>query len=140
MIKQAVPLYIRSDPAGDGHYGAPRGARTHRGVDYQCTPGCAVLSPVQGTVTKLGFPYADDLQWRYVQILDKDNTRHRLFYVLPGIVLGLPVEADQPIGCAQDISRRYPHKGMLPHVHYECIDSIGEYINPTRFNTTYTAR
>lgn len=129
MIRQVTPLSVRIDPAGDGHFGAPRGARAHRGIDYRCVPGHSVLSPVFGRVTKLGHCYADDLSWRYVEVTDSENRRHRLFYVQPATWVGDQVHPCSPIGVAQDISERYPGRQMRPHVHYEVIEK-GEYINP----------
>jgi murein DD-endopeptidase MepM/ murein hydrolase activator NlpD len=81
-------------------------------------------------VTKLGYPYGDDLQWRYVQITDASGFNHRTFYVEPLVRVGQRVEEDEPIGEAQDISQRYPAQGMKPHVHYEIKSGDGEYLNP----------
>lgn len=130
MIRQLVTLPLRSDAAGDGRYGAPRGERSHNGIDYECTPGAPVLSVVSGTVSKLGYCYGDDLSWRYVEIRAVDGLKHRLFYVDPLVEIGDTVDSMTPIGRAQDISKRYPDRGMLPHVHYELKDLDGNFINP----------
>ena len=132
MIRQALTLDIRHDKAGSGAYGAPRGSRTHCGIDYHCTPGEPVLSPVAGEVTKLGYPYGDDLTWRYVQITDEKGENHRLFYVEPAVALGQVVNGGEAIAIAQDISERYPDQGMLPHVHYEIKTAGGEFRNPEK--------
>jgi len=126
LIKTGLPLR-ESDKWGQGYFGAPRGSRTHRGIDYQCPAGAAVLAPVAGMVTKLGYPYGDDLSFRYVQITDSTGIHHRVFYVEPQIWVGQVVKADAPIGMAQDLERRYP--GITPHIHYE-IKKDGEFINP----------
>ena len=128
--RQVVALPIRSDPAGDGHYGAPRGHRTHRGVDYACVVGEPILSPVNGVITKLGYCYGDDLSWRYVQVTDGDLLHHRLFYVEPLVKVGHVVTNNMVVGNAQDIGRRYPDKDMLPHIHLEVMTDKGEYIDP----------
>lgn len=125
-----VPPTIRVDPAGDGHFGASRGSRTHSGIDYVCTPGKPVFSPVAGTVTKHGYPYGDDLQWRYIEITDEDDNRHRLFYVEPTAALGEYVLPMEVVGESQDISQRYPGQGMLAHVHYEIKTKEGDFIHP----------
>ena len=122
---------IRTDPAGDGHYGAPRGFRKHIGCDYCYQVGEAVSSPVSGEVTKLGYPYGDDLQWRYVEVTDAGGDRHRLFYVEPAVQVGDQVSEDDTIGNAQDISLRYPGQGMLAHVHYEILDTDNQPRDPT---------
>ena len=136
MQKSFLPPIIRSDAAGDGHFGAARGARTHRGVDYVCRPGYFVFSPISGKVTRLGYVYVNDPFWRYVEITDNRKYRHRLFYVLPLIQFGELVVQGQIIGEAQNISDRYPDAEypMIPHVHYELIDSAsGQYLNPEDF-------
>ena len=129
MIQQIVNLPLRMDSAGSGEWGAPRGSRTHKGIDYVCTPGEEVLSPVTGKVTKHGYPYGDDLSWRYIEVTDKHDKQHRLFYVEPVADVGSEVYAGMPIAIAQDISQRYPNQGMKPHVHYE-IKRDGEYLKP----------
>lgn len=139
LIKCKMQLTVREDPAGDGHFGAPRSRMagltpihyTHTGIDYVCHPEEPVLSPVDGTVTKHGYTYADDLQWRYVEITDKNKLRHRLFYVLPGFVfVSEEVQEGDRIGTAQNISERHPRTEMLPHVHYEVKDQQDCYRNP----------
>jgi hypothetical protein len=133
MIQQIIELELRNDPAGKGNYGARRGDRTHVGIDYCCTPGAVVLTPVGGIVTRLGYPYADDLSWRYVEITSgPDKLRHRFFYVEPGetIDVGTHVGRKTPIGKAQDISERYPDQEMLAHIHYEVKTQAGTHLDP----------
>ena len=130
MIYPILEPVIRMDQAGNGYYGAPRGDRTHSGVDYLCRPGGVVYAPVSGTVSKLGYPYADDLQWRYVQITDEAGDDHRLFYCLPVVSAGDYVHRGDVIAEAQDISERYPDQGMNPHIHYEVKQPDGTYRDP----------
>jgi len=130
-VKQIVDLEVRHDPAGSGYFGAPRGGRKHDGIDYACTPGGLVLSPVAGAVTKLGICYSDDHSYRYVEVTDAQGLRHRVMYVYPLAEDGARVEIHDPIGRAQDVSLRYPGKGMLPHVHYEVLDDKGGAVNPS---------
>lgn len=132
MVKLIVAPVIRNDGAGSGEFGAPRGDRTHRGVDYLCRPEGFVYSPVHGTVSKLGHAYEDDLSWRYVQVTDGSGNKHRLFYVTPAVRPGDIVRPGDVLGEAQDISQRYPGKGMQPHIHYELKTSQGEYIDPEK--------
>lgn len=113
------------DAWGFGHYLAPRGnGREHNGQDFLCYPGTVITSHVDGQVTKIGYPYSDDTEYRYVQISDADGNRHRVFYVDPWLEVGDMVYAYQtPVGESQNISERYPAtKGRGPmgnHVHYE---------------------
>lgn len=116
-----------TDQQGSGHYGAPRGSRKHRGVDYACYPDSVVLSNVKGIVTKLGYPYASDLSYRYVQITSLESgLSHRYFYVEPSVNIGDSIEIGDAIGASQEL--HYP--GIVQHVHYEIKDSEGNYIDP----------
>lgn len=81
-------------------------------------------------MSKLGYPYADDHSWRYVEITDDHGNRHRLFYCLPAVRVDQIVQEGDIVGEAQDISDRYPSSGMTAHVHYEVISQYGEYLNP----------
>ncbi len=45
-ITSPTGLGIRNDPAGSGHYGAPRGRRKHNGLDFLCVPGQTVVCPI----------------------------------------------------------------------------------------------
>lgn len=122
---------MRNDAQGAGHFGAPRGSRTHLGVDYACTPGAAVLAVEAGVVTRLGFPYGDDLSYRYVEITDADGKRARYFYVLPAVDEGDPVDAGEEIGFSQALGRRY--EGITEHIHFEVKDHNGAICDPEEY-------
>lgn len=116
------------DNWGCGHYGASRGSRKHRGVDIECTPGDPAFCLNRGIVTKVGYPYSDDLSYRYVEIADA-GYRWRYFYVDPIVNKGDEVDAYTQIGRHQALGPRYP--GISEHLHLEVIDSDGNYIDPT---------
>lgn len=116
---------------GDGSFGASRGSRKHNGIDYSVEPGCCVFSHFDGVVTKLGYPYSDDLSYRYIEITHMSGNKHRFFYVEPTVQLGQIVHFGDSIGKAQDISAKYAHRGrMTNHVHYEVKTRTGEFLNP----------
>lgn len=119
-----------ADSHGSGHFGASRGNRTHNGQDYYSPVGTMIASPVTGVVTKIGYPYADDLSFRYVEVTDKIKLRHRVFYIHPlvDIKVGVKVSKDSGIGITQDLSKK--HHGIRPHVHYEIKDPDGHFLNP----------
>ena len=125
-----------SDAWGSGIYGASRGDRTHRGVDYLCEPGDPIYSPVKGRVSKHGFPYkprpGDTITYRYVEITDYKGNKHRVFYIEPKIAVDLHIDTNTIIGIAQDIAAKYstPDKVMGNHVHSEVIDANGNYVDP----------
>lgn len=120
-----------SDPMGDGSFGAPRGTRTHRGIDYACYPGTHILALHAGQVTKLGYPYGDDLSYRYVQV-SENGRAHRYFYVKPAVAMGERVNKGDLLGFAQNINARknYGERGMKNHVHYE-VRVNNEFVDPT---------
>lgn len=129
ILTRALPR--GTDDYGSGDYGAGRGTRKHRGIDYKVDPGQQVISHVSGRVTKLGYPYASDLSYRYVEVTDAFGLRHRFFYVEPTVKRGAWVEFGKLLGVAQDIASRYTSRGqMVNHVHYEIIDQKGDYLNP----------
>ncbi len=118
----------KCDGHGCGHYGASRGTRTHKGIDLNCKPLTIVYAPVAGTVTKVGYPYSDDLSYRYVEISDQGYC-FRVFYVEPLVEKGQKVSKSTIIGEAQDLRTRY--SGITNHVHFEIKNADGEYIDPT---------
>jgi len=109
------------DVYGAGAFGASRGGgtRRHRGADYVAEPGEVVRAPITGIVQRIGFAYRGDERYRYVELTSEDQTRDvRVLYVGPLVELGAVVRAGEPIGRAQDLSRRYP-RGITNHVHVE---------------------
>ena len=130
LIKAIIPTTLgkrETDEWGSGYFGAPRGDHTHHGIDYVCDSQVQILSPVMGEITKLGYPYADDLSFRYVQITDKAGLKNRVFYVEPILPIGRTVKEGTVIGFSQDLTERYP--GITPHIHYEAMDGK-KYLNP----------
>lgn len=132
-----VPMpAIRNDDAGLGHYGAPRNGHVHNGVDILVVPGNTVRSPIDGMVTRVAYPYANDFNWKGVEIQGTgnwENYKVKMFYLTPDIALiGQPVIRGQAIGVAQKISDRYPGQNMQDHVHVEVFKN-GVHIDPTNF-------
>ena len=108
------------DAYGSGEYGANRGSRKQNGIDYACFAGAEILSPIEGKITKLGYPYADDLSYRYVEIIGDDHLHHRVFYIEPSVSVDDVVTRETIIGVVQDISARYTENGrMNNHIHHE---------------------
>lgn len=131
MVKLSGPRR-GSDNYGNGYFGASRGPRTHNGIDFSTGSGDAVLSTVSGEVTKLGYPYGDDLGFRYVQVSTCDSAKHRFFYVLPSVRVGDAVREGSVLGTSQDLSIRYPN-GMTQHYHYEIIGDDKQFIDPDEY-------
>ena len=117
-----------NDPTGYGHFGAKRGSRKHRGHDIVSIPGESVVSMIEGTVTKIGYPYSGSAasHLRYVEV-SNDTYRIRLMYLTPTdkIKVGDYVCEGDRIGYASEIAKyhnRNKKKGqalMINHTHVE---------------------
>ena len=111
------------DPWGEGRYGAPRGKRYHRGVDYVCTSGQTIYSPIAGKVESIAKPYPES-DYSGVLIMSP-SMAVKMFYFQPlQSVIGEYVDQLDLIGGAQDISQKYDER-MMPHIHVEIVS-----INP----------
>jgi hypothetical protein len=109
---------VRIDAQGDGHFGAPRGARLHDGLDFAGEPGQDVLMPVDGWIVRVSFPYATDLRWKGAVIANNWITIKMWYFTMqPDLQWGPEglIPAGDPIGSLQDLGQKYP--GMTPHVH-----------------------
>lgn len=131
MAIAIIPPIRGRDAQGCGLFGASRdgGARQHNGVDFVCAPGELVLAFKTGTVTKLGYPYADKPEFRYVELhCPADGTRHRYFYVAPSVKVGDKVDAGAAIGKGQKL----PYAGITQHYHFEVLRD-GQHVDPLRY-------
>ncbi len=123
-LKALLPIRGK-DKQGFGHYGAPRGKRVHRGVDYACYPGTTIYPVKLGEVTRLGKPYSAHLQYDYVQVTDVDGNDWRYFYLDPMVSLRQLVNFDTPLGKVQELH----YEGITQHCHLE-VRKGKEYFNP----------
>jgi murein DD-endopeptidase MepM/ murein hydrolase activator NlpD len=153
-MKPPVPnAKIRErDGYGEGYFGARRTKGPHTGVDIVTKPGEIVTSPVSGRVEKRPAnngvynngqwiePYPDEPEkaghTKGVGIYTPDGARVRVLYVDPdavGLKPGQRVEAGDPIGTAQDLSRIYPptKDGVMTNHSHVDIKKDGKYIDPT---------
>lgn len=124
------PPIRKQDSWGSGEFHASRGNRLHQGIDFCCHPGSDVCSTVTGLITKIGYPYGDDMRFKYVQVTDNKGLSHRYFYVLPSIDLGDVVSIGDALGTSQELGERYPD--ITEHFHYE-IKEGDKYLNPEDF-------
>ncbi|MBF0355618.1 MAG: M23 family metallopeptidase [Alphaproteobacteria bacterium] len=135
-MKNPVPggIVRKMDGWGEGRFGAGRVGHMHRGVDIVVRPGQTVQSPVDGKVVRTDVkPYKDDSSYRGVEIETSDGHKVKLFYLKPEVLPGTTVKAGEPIGTAQDVSKKYPDNGngpMTPHVHVE-VWKGGKPVDPT---------
>ncbi len=67
-----IPIVIRVDKYGDGHFGAPRRGYRHRGIDLTAEVGTPVLACKCGWVEKVSY---DDLSGSYLVVSHRDGTK-----------------------------------------------------------------
>ena len=125
-------LGIRVDADGDGHFGAKRGERKHRGVDFLCLPGQIIWSPIEGMAMRHAHPYAD--QEYDGLLISGDGMQVMVLYFKPNEeLIGTYIQQHQGIGIAEDVTKRYPKAvHMQPHVHVNTIVNE-EYVDCVQF-------
>ena len=127
-----IPPTRGQDCHGAGAYHAPRGDRTHIGVDKACYKDSLILAVSGGLVTKIGYPYDPSHpkkgHLRYTEITDRDGLRLRYFYVKTLVQKGEKVTKGQIIGKAQGLSEIYP--GIIDHIHFEILTENSRECNP----------
>lgn len=124
-----------TDNHGSGHYGAPRGKRKHRGIDFVCVGGTYILSPIDGILTRIkGIVYSDrnKQEYNYVEVTDSNGVHCRCMYVEKwGITKGQQVKRGDILGVAEGIEFLY--EGITPHIHFEVRIDRKTYLNPLEY-------
>ena len=100
-------------------------------------PGQDVLTPVTGTVSKIGYAYSEGIgsimsenPFRYVEVTTLDRYRVRVMYIDPYVETSdVVIENRFILGAARDLRERYGPE-IQPHIHREVINPDGEYVNP----------
>lgn len=123
-------MKIRVDSMGDGHFGSSRGNRLHNGVDFVCTPGESVFSPIEGKVVRISNAYSDDPNYLNI-VLQNSEFLVKLMYVKPKVIAGVTVKKGDVIGVAQAINKKYG-SSMINHIHFE-VWKDGAAVNPENF-------
>ncbi|MCI4667440.1 MAG: M23 family metallopeptidase [Bacteroidia bacterium] len=127
------PIRMRNDPLGQGHFGAPRGSRTHQGVDLVVLPGQPIYSPIAGYINRLAIPYRDDGRYSGIEILGTGAFSAyaiKIFY-MEAIRIGVSIRKGEQIGLAQQISTKYSSR-MIDHIHVEFMKD-GQLVDPWPF-------
>lgn len=124
------------DAKGCGYFGAPRGARKHRGVDLLIEPHNVIFAPFRLKVLKFGQVYSETTKFRYIEFRGFglfSVFKMRVMYISnnEGLATGDIIAKDGYIGTVQDIAG-YHGGGMQNHIHYE-VRLLGQIINPTKF-------
>lgn len=126
-----------TDAYGHGYFGASRdgGTREHEGVDWIAEAGQAVVAPISGFVTKIGFAYASAPELKFVEITNPAlGYVARVFYVDPSVEVGEALHLGERIGRAHSLQAKYPG-GMTDHVHMELSGPSGHRFDCTEVLT-----
>jgi murein DD-endopeptidase MepM/ murein hydrolase activator NlpD len=111
-----IPLVIRVDKYGDGHFAAPRRGYRHRGIDLAAEAGTPVLACRCGWVEKVAY---DDLSGHYIVIRHRDGTKS--YYLHLDKVLVKPkrwMRQGQVIGEVGKTGNA-DAADMITHLHFE---------------------
>ena len=112
-----VPSKVRNDYRGNGDFFAKRDGHPHEGIDLEVFPGQVVIAPTKCHVDRISRPYATDPGWLGLQ-LSTPLVIVKIFYLEPfKTIIGKDVDFAEPLGHAQDISKKYP--GITPHIHFQ---------------------
>ncbi|XP_071770672.1 leukocyte cell-derived chemotaxin-2-like [Centroberyx gerrardi] len=107
------------DTKGAGHYGAPRGAKTHKGVDVECEDGSTVYAPADLTITRRSRPYGNSVAIDNGISFTAGGICFKLWYIQPVKTSGT-VQKGQRLGTMLNMQSVYP--GITSHVHVERCD------------------
>lgn len=133
-----IPKLRGTDAQGSGAYGASRGSRKHKGVDFACKPGSRVYSAVRGIVTRLGYPYSGNRELRLIEIEDGLESLIRYMYVQPAVTKQQLINPGDLLGTVQKLS----YRGITQHVHVDVKQMVNErrkFVNPVDYFEEYWA-
>ena len=116
-----VPTYIQvTERVQTG-----RGRRTHRGIDLKADVGAPILSPINGTVTRVNW------NTRYnglcIELRDRRGHTHRFLHLnrVAKVKPGQRIKVGNRLGDVGNTGR-----SSAAHLHYEITDSKGRVLNP----------
>jgi len=119
------------DAGGCGYYGASRGSRLHKGVDYLIAKGENVYS-FKGDlkVKRYVDPYGDGVYSGVELVEVATGVVYKIMYMQPTVMPGALISKGQKLGVAQDISEKY--SSVQPHLHIEVLVN-GQHVNPSTY-------
>uniref|UniRef100_A0A3P8UNM4 Bardet-Biedl syndrome 1 n=1 Tax=Cynoglossus semilaevis TaxID=244447 RepID=A0A3P8UNM4_CYNSE len=117
-----------SDTWGQGHYGARRGGRDHKGLDIRCSDGSVVYAPFDVTLNGALTVYTDPKKAAINSGINLagEGLCFKLFYVRPDRTSGTVTKGNR-IGVMLPMQSVYP--GITSHVHVQMCDKS----NPTEY-------
>lgn len=109
-------LGIRNDEMGQGHWGAPRGDRIHKGVDFKSVSGQEVIAPFDLTIERISRPNVSYLSGIAFK---NEYSKGNMWYFTPDVsLIGKEVKQGEVIGHAQALREYYGPK-MTNHIHFQ---------------------
>ncbi|XP_078392761.1 leukocyte cell-derived chemotaxin-2-like [Cetorhinus maximus] len=116
-----------TDGYGSGFYGAPRGRRTHLGVDVICSDGSTVDAPFTGRMVKMVIPFGNNHAIENGAMLEGSGYCVKMFPIAALRYNG-SVTKGEVIGRLLNIQDVYP--GITSHVHIQMCDTS---VDPTPY-------
>lgn len=115
-LPEDVPLIIRVDKYGSGHFGSSRGHYRHRGIDLAADQGTAVLACKSGWVVKT--PY-DKLSGNYVVLNHRRGLKSYYLHLDEVLVKkGQWVRQGDVVGTVGKTGNA-SYDDMITHLHFE---------------------
>ena len=121
-----------TDSQGSGHFGAPRGNRTHKGLDVRVGKFAPVYALYNCVINRIGTVYTSDPQFKLIEIIGigkHKGLRTKIMYATcDDSIIGKTFSQFEQIGISQDLTNKYV--GITNHLHIEIYDEDNNLINP----------
>jgi hypothetical protein len=122
------------DTFGCGYFGASRGERDHKGVDFKVNEDEPIKTPFDCEIVRYGFPYSDDQSQKLVEIQGLNSFsdyKAKIMYIKPIHSVGTILYKGSTVCFAGNIKNKYGNS-MTNHVHFELYKN-GILVNPEPF-------